>query len=85
MHIQIQILHLQLRFALTVLDTFCKLYLEICDGIEMFEQINVFLLVSFKPCHSCSVLHIIEKNNTSRTMDVLTTIVKNMIVMVLGL
>lgn len=44
MHIQIKIL--QLRFALTVLDTFCKLYLEICDGIEMFEQINAFLLVS---------------------------------------
>lgn len=43
MHIQIKILHLQLRFALTVLDTFCKLYLEIC---EMFEQINAFLLVS---------------------------------------
>lgn len=46
MHIQIKILHLQLRFALTALDTFCKLYLEICDGIEMFEQINAFLLVS---------------------------------------
>lgn len=46
MHIQIKILHLQLRFALTVLDTLCKLYLEIHDSIEMFEQINVFLLVS---------------------------------------
>lgn len=54
MHIQIKILHLQLRFALTVLDTFCKLYLELCDG-------------------------------TSRRMDFLKSIVKNMIVMVLGL